>query len=232
MEGRIITNLNPKSTVSEAYRILRTNIQFSSPDKKLKSILFTSAGMDEGKTTTVINLAITMAQAGNKVLVVDCDLRKPTIHSYVKLSNEKGLTTILAQNEDFRSIIKDIKIDNLDIIPSGPIPPNPAELLGSQRMEKFLETVKGFYDYILIDTPPVGFLTDAAVLSTKIDGVILVIPSGRVTIELANRVKHSLQRVKANIIGVVLNKMPVNRSSYYYSNYNNYYGRGETIGKK
>jgi len=217
----LISHSNPKSPISEAFRVLRTNIQFLSFDKKLKTILITSSGMGEGKTTVISNLAITMAQTGSKVLLIDGDLRKPKIHQLFSFSNSKGLTNLLISRHGYdKDFIQNSGIDNLDILVSGPIPPNPSELLGSSVMKDFLLGLKDYYDIILIDTPPVGTVTDAAVLSTITDGVILLISSGNIQIKAAQRAKELLLKVNANIIGVALNNINTHdEDGYYYSYY-------------
>jgi capsular exopolysaccharide synthesis family protein len=221
----LITYMNPKSPASEAYRILRTNIQFASPDKELKTILITSSTPDEGKSTTVVNLGIILAQAGKKILVIDCDLRKPVIHKSFRLSNDSGLTNILVSNIESCNVINKTYIDNLEILTSGPIPPNPAELLGSKKMKNLLQELTRIYDYIILDTPPIGLVTDSALLAAVADGTILVISSGKVVVEMAKRSTDSLLKVGANILGVVLNKIPKNGKGYYNSYYYKYYDK-------
>ncbi|KPU27358.1 capsular biosynthesis protein [Caloranaerobacter sp. TR13] len=221
---RLVTQENPKSPVAEAFRTLRTNIQFSNVDKELKSILITSPGPGEGKSTTIVNLAVTMAQNDKRVLLIDCDLRKPRIHKNFGISNSKGLTTILSENIDYKEILHSIGIGlQLDVLTSGPIPPNPSELLGTKKMKAFLEKVEADYDIVLIDSPPVGMVTDAAVLSTITDGVILVCAAGQSIIEGAKNAKALLQKVKANILGVVLTKVPIGDGKYYKYHYYSYY---------
>lgn len=222
---------DPKSPVSEAYRTLRTNIQFSGVDKALKIITITSSDAGEGKTTIICNLAITMALSGKKVILIDADLRKPGVHSKFMISNETGLTNILAQKKPLESVIKTASVKDLDIITSGPIPPNPSELLQSESMGNFLEDLKKKYDYILLDTPPVGMVTDAAILAAKSDGIILVVTSGKTHIDEAKRAKQLLLNVDAKILGVVLNK--VNRyEKGYYQKYYRYYEDEKKASKK
>lgn len=220
----IITYENPKSPVSEAYRTLRTNIQFSNIDKNIKSIVMTSTGPGEGKSTTSANLAVTMAQNNKKVLLIDCDFRKPRVHKYFGISNSKGVTSILSEDLDYKEVLHSTDIgSSLDVLTSGPIPPNPSELLGSKKMKSFLEMVEEDYDMVLIDSPPVGMVTDAAVLSTIADGVILVCAVGQAIIEAVQNAKALLQKVNANILGVVLNKVPVGEGRYYKYHYYSYY---------
>lgn len=225
VESRVIvTKENPKSPVSEAFRTLRTNIQFSNIDKNIKSIVITSSGPSEGKSTTVVNLAVTMAQNNKRVLLIDCDFRKPRVHKYFGISNIKGVTSILSEDLDYKEIVHSTGIgSSLDVLTSGPIPPNPSELLGSNKMKSFLEMVEEDYDMVLIDSPPVGMVTDAAVLSTIADGVILVCAVGQAIIEAAQNAKALLQQVNANILGVVLNKVPVGEGRYYKYHYYSYY---------
>lgn len=229
----IITKEHPKSPMAEAYRTLRTNIQFSNIDKDIKCIIITSSGPGEGKSTTIVNLAVTMAQNGKKVLLIDGDLRKPKLHMYFRLHNQEGLTKLLAHNIEYNEVIQSTDIENLYFLASGPIPPNPSELLGSNKMRNFLNALKEEYDMILIDTPPVSVITDAAVLSTIADGTILVCAVGQASIDGAKLAKEMLQKVNANILGVVLNKIPINEGRYYkYNHYLNYYDVDEDSRKK
>lgn len=212
---------DPKSPVSEAYRVLRTNLQFSGVDKRLRSIVFTSAAPGEGKSVTVCNTATTFAQAGSRVLAIDADLRKPKIHKIFKIQNRKGLTNLLALHEDYNECITEGPVKNLDILTSGAIPPNPSELLASKAMEELLEKLLEQYEYIFIDSPPVCAVTDASILSTKVDGTILVVASGGVERDSLQYAKELLEKVGANIVGVVLNKVPrAGKGGYYYYYYN------------
>lgn len=210
----IISNINPKSSSAEAYRILRTNIQFANVDKTIKSIIVTSPGPEEGKSTIIANLAITMAYNNKKVLLIDTDLRKPTIHTFFGLDNSTGITNILSEDIEYTKAIQHTDIGKLYILASGSIPPNPSELLGSNKIKLLLNKVKEEYDIVLFDSPPVCLVTDAAVLSTIVDGVILVCASGQTTIENAKNAKALLNKVNANILGVVLNKMAMKRGYY------------------
>lgn len=216
-ERSLIVHNNPKSPIAEAYRVLRTNIQFSNVDKQIKVIVVTSAGPNEGKTTTISNLAVTFAQSGSKVLLLDGDLRKPKVHKTFFVPNSFGVTTILSWHGDYKEYLSKSNIQNLDVLTAGPIPPNPSEMLSSNSMKQFVETIRQEYDIVLIDAPPVGAVTDAAILSTIADGVILVTASGQVEIEQAQGAKELLDKVNANILGVVLNKVGKSeRGSYYY----------------
>lgn len=223
LEEELIVHNNPKSPISEAYRTLRTNIQFSNIDENIKSIVITSSGPSEGKSTVISNLALTMAQVDNKVLLIDADLRRPRIHKIFNISNIHGLTTIISTNLDYREAIIFTGMGNLDILLSGPIPPNPAELLGSIKMKKFLEAIKEYYDIILLDAPPVGVVTDAAVLSTICDRVAIVSAVGESTINAAIDTKKLLQNVNANNLGVIMNKVPIKNGAYYKHYFYSYY---------
>ncbi|UQZ84345.1 Tyrosine-protein kinase YwqD [Paenibacillus konkukensis] len=218
----IITHDNPKSPISEAYRSLRTNIQFSAIDEEIRTIMVTSAGPGEGKSTTITNLAVAYAQSDMHVVLIDADLRKPTMHHTFNLSNRIGLTNALSSRGMVSDVIRETKIPNLSVITSGPIPPNPSEMLASKRMGVLLEELKEQYDMILIDTPPALAVTDAQIVASKSDGVILVIDSGKVKREIAMKAKANLDYVKARILGVVLNNMNRKSSeSYYYYYYGN-----------
>lgn len=219
--SQLIVQREPKSPVSESYRTLRTNIQFASFDKDLQVIVVTSSGPGEGKSTTSGNLALTMAEAGKKVLLVDCDMRRPSLHKKFKVSNLSGLSNMLIEDIDIYEASKNI-VDNLFLLTAGTIPPNPSEMLASKRMRGFLELMKKNFDYIILDSPPVIAVTDAQILSTMSDGVLLVISSGEAEREAAARAKLLLENVKANIIGAVLNKVDVKSRKHYGSYY--YYG--------
>lgn len=217
--NRLISLNHPKSPISEAYRTLRTNIQFSCLDKEIKTISITSPCPEEGKSTTICNLAITMAQANKKILLIDADLRKPQIHKHFELNNINGLTTALVLNKLLGDVIRKSTVAGLDILTSGPIPPNPSEILGSNAMKELIEQAREEYDRVLVDSPPVGLVTDPAILSAIVDGTIMVVNFGKTHIEEAQRAKQLLENVNANILGVVLNRVPVSRNIYY----NNYY---------
>ena len=214
-EEIILMHKDPKSAVREAYRTIRTNIQFSSIDKALKSLVITSSIAEEGKTTISINLAYSISQTEKKVILIDCDLRKPNIHKVLDLPNLSGLTTALAENKDYKAIVQTIDKGKLDVLTSGPIPPNPSELLGSKRMKLLLEKVKEDYDMIILDTPPAGMVTDAAVLSTIVDGTVLICEAGKTEIDEIKAAKVALDNVNANIIGIIVNKVSIKKSAYY-----------------
>jgi capsular exopolysaccharide synthesis family protein len=216
---QIITDLQPKSPVSEAYRSLRTNIDFSSVDRKIQTVMVTSAGAGEGKTTTVVNLAAAYAQADKRTLLIDADLRKPNVHRWFQLSSREGLSTLLANQCSLGEAVQKTHLPNLHVIPSGPIPPNPAELIASQRMGALLNELKTEYDMILIDTPPALAVADAMIMSAKCDGTIIVAHAGKVKREFTAKVKHSLELGNANILGVVLNHVRRKRNDAYYYYY-------------
>ena len=228
----LITHSSPKSPISEAYRVLRTNIQYSGIDKALKTIVVTSSGPREGKTTTIINLAVTFAQMGSKVLLVDADLRKPRVHRMMEVSNSRGLTNIIALHDDYQNNLLQCEIENLDIITSGAIPPNPSELLNSNSMKQFVEKVREDYDIVFIDSPPICSVTDAAILSTIVDGTMLVVASGRVESDALIRAKELLNKVNANIIGAVLNMVGKSVQGNYYYYYSYYGDKDENTGGK
>lgn len=213
---------DPKSVESEAFRVLRTNLQFTAIDKPLKNILITSSVPQEGKSTVISNLAITIAGAGNKTLLVDADLRRPKQQKIFLLENYKGLTNIIAENLPLDNVINKTKIANLDVITSGPLPPNPAEMLGSTRMKNFIQEIDSMYDIVLFDSPPVNSVADASILSTAVDGVVLVIAANSTEREAVLVAKQQLEKVKARILGVVLNRVEQKSGGYYYYYY--YYG--------
>ncbi|MBT2600534.1 MULTISPECIES: CpsD/CapB family tyrosine-protein kinase [unclassified Oceanobacillus] len=215
----LITKINPRSPISEQYRTIRTNLQFASVDHEIRSILLTSAGPSEGKSMTTANLAIVYAQQGKRVLLVDADLRKPTIHYTFRLDNLRGLSNILVGETSMQDAVESSDVENLDLISCGPIPPNPSELLGSKRMQFFIEEAKQHYDVVIFDMPPVLAVTDAQVMSNFVDGAILVVRSKRTENEAANKALEALESVNANVLGVVLNDRDKKDANYYY-----YYG--------
>ncbi len=220
MEELIVLK-NSKSPIAEAYRSIRTSIQFANIDGKLKTVMFTSASAGEGKTTTLANVALTLADAGHRVILVDGDLRKPRIHKIFELSNQMGLTDMLLEGKSYGNYIYKAVYPGLDILTAGKIPKNPSEILLSQSMQQFLQRLREDYDYILVDAPPVLPVTDAVLMSAYIDGLVLVCASGQIQIEGAQRAKAELEKAKANILGVVLNKLPMKEQKY--SHYYYYY---------
>ena len=222
----LTTRFSPKSPVTESYRVLRTNLQFLGLDKPLRSVVIASSVPNEGKSLTTANLGIAVAQAGSRVILVDADLRKPSLHRFFDLGHEVGLTTVLAGEATPEEALQDTHVPNLRFLASGPVPPNPAELLGSPRMAAAAEQLGAACDMIIYDTPPVEAVTDAAVLSTLADGVVLVVRSGAAAYNLAQRAKEALEKVKARVLGVVLDDVPPNGEGAYYYQYHGYYGRG------
>jgi len=214
----LITITDPLSPISEAYRTLRMNLQFAALDTELRTLLITSAGPDEGKSTTLVNLAITIAQTERSVIMVDCDLRRPGLHSLFGLSNETGLTTMVVDNQALENPpLQPTGIDGLRLLASGPPPPRPPDLLGSKRMDTVIERLLAHADLLLFDAPPVMAATDAIVLSTKVDGVLLVASAGRTKREHAQRAVERLKKVKAHLVGAVLTNARLDTSlqTYY-----------------
>ncbi|HNP88306.1 MAG TPA: CpsD/CapB family tyrosine-protein kinase [Kouleothrix sp.] len=212
----LIALRDPRSPAAEAYRTLRTNIQFSSLDKPLHTLLATSTAPNEGKSTTLANLAVTMAQAEQRVILVDCDLRRPTLHTLFDLPNDSGLTSLILAQEDAPLPLLDTGVPGLNLLASGPLPPRPADILGSRRMEAVIERLRANADIVLFDTPPVVGVTDAAVLANRVDGVLLIFSAGTTTRERGRQARQILEKVKANIVGVVLNNAEVSQEYGYY----------------
>ncbi|MDZ7724285.1 MAG: polysaccharide biosynthesis tyrosine autokinase [candidate division KSB1 bacterium] len=223
---RLVTHLRPKSPVSEAYRSLRTNLIFSAADQPRKTILMTSSGPREGKSTTVSNLAITFAQMGTKTLLIDADLRRPMLYKLFRLNKEPGLTNVLIGKSTLSDAVQTVNgLSNLDFLMCGTLPPNPAELLGSEKMRHLLEEAKQSYDMALIDCPPVIAVTDPTLLSNQVDGVLLVVKSGEVQRQALDMAVKQLRRVEAPLVGVVMNSVKTTNfynSSYYYQYYHYY----------
>lgn len=238
-EKKLITIQDSKSPLAEVYRTLRTNIYFADVGKEIKTLMVTSTNPGEGKTTTISNLAVVIAQSGKKTLIVDTDLRKPNIHNIFGGDTKKGLTTLLAKltensrenskknSEESKSNLMNIikkhinatEVEGLDCITSGPLPHNPSELIGSEIMKTFINEVREHYDMVLFDTSPIGFISDAVVLSSVLDGTLLVVSSGETKVDMAIKAKENLERANARIIGTVLKKTKVNVKKYY-----KYYG--------
>ena len=232
MEGlNLVTQNDPKNPAAEAYKVIRTSIQFAQAGKELKTIAVTSCTPNEGKSTTIANLAVVLTQTGKSVLLIDCDMRNPTVHKNFKLSNKIGLSSCISMGTALADAVQATGIENLDALTGGVIPPNPSELLGSERMQHILARASEEYDYVLIDTPPVLPVTDALVLSRMVDGVILVLTSGEIKVEMARDVKNQLVQADANILGVVLNKVRSEHHGYGYGYYY-YYGSDGTKHKK
>ncbi|MCG3120094.1 MAG: hypothetical protein ALAOOOJD_02699 [bacterium] len=235
MVSRLITHFAPKSPISEAYRTFRTNIQYTKLDRELKAFLVTSPGPGEGKSTSVANLAITMSQMGSKVLLIDSDLRRPVLHSIFNIDRRVGLSNVLVGRATIEEAAQTTEIENLFVMPCGTLPPNPSELLGSSAMKTTLEGMKQKFDIVLFDSPPIIAVTDAAVLSSLLDGVIIVIKSGQTDREAAFRAFTLMKNVKTRVLGALLNGVHIESmyGSYYYYYHYYYYGKdGEKKKKK
>jgi capsular exopolysaccharide synthesis family protein len=219
-----ITHLQPSSPISENYRQIRTEILSLLPkDANLKAIVITSAEPQAGKTMTSANIAITMSQSGHKVMFVDADLRKPQLHKVFNLERQGGLSEYLTGRADLNSIIKEVGIENLKVVTSGKSVHNPAELIGSKKMEDFIAEAKGVFDFIILDSPPVISVTDAVILSGMADASIQVVRSGKILVPAARNAKEKLANTKAKFLGVVLNGMKAEHSDYGYYHYYKYY---------
>ncbi len=213
----------PRSPVAEAYRSLRSNVQFAGVDRPIRSILITSPSPEEGKTTVAANLAVVMMQDGMKVVLVDADMRRPQVHKAMGMTNEVGLTDYFVQSDpDLNKIIQRWEDEELFVVTAGKIPPNPSELLGSRRMSNFMDMLRGQYDMIIIDSPPVGVVTDPTRLASRIDGAILVVEPKKTKMAAAEDAVETLRRAGANLIGVVFNNIPRKRSGYYGKAYYRY----------
>lgn len=215
MGRKLVTVGNRNSFVSEQFRTIRTNITFAMPDQEIKSILVTSATPGEGKSTNVANLGVVFAQEGKKVCIVDADLRKPTMHYTFRLQNIRGLSNLLTTQYDLSEVLNSTDISNLFVVTSGPIPPNPAELLSSKAMDSVIRQLINDFDMIIFDAPPLLSVTDAQILSNKCDGTLLIVNSGAVENASVLKAKMSLEASKANILGVVLNNYKIPLGEYY-----------------
>jgi len=215
----------PRSTASESYRGIRTSILFSSAESAPQVILITGVGPQEGKTITTANLAVTMAQADSKIVILDCDMRRANVHKVFGTANDHGISNLLVGNSNMREAIVHTRIPNLDVIPCGPTPPNPSELLGSTRMKTLLNSLRKHYAHILIDSPPSIAVTDSVVLSKSVDGVILVIRAGYTAKEIIKNGIAQFGAVGTHILGAVLNGVDISIDRYHYQYYNYYYGK-------
>lgn len=220
---KLVTVANPKAIVSEQFRTVRTNINFSATDEELKTLLVTSSAPSEGKSTSAANIAVVFAQAKKKVVLIDADLRKPTIHHTFHKTNGIGLSNLLTRQAALPAVVQPTEVEGLSIITSGPIPPNPAELLGSKTMDALLAELKDTFDMIIFDVPPVLSVADAQILANKCDGTILVLNSGTTEKDSALKAKEALETSKARILGTILNNFVMEKDHYYYQ----YYGEQE-----
>ncbi len=215
----LIAENNPRSPITEQYRTLRTNVQFSGIDEKIKSLLVTSSEPSAGKSITAANLAVVYAQQGLKTLLVDGDMRKPTVHYTFRLDNLKGLSNALVDNLPFDGVAEASDVDNLDVMTSGPVPPNPSELLASQRFKQGLSQASEVYDMIIVDTPPLLAVTDAQILANLLDGVIIVARSNQTEVDQLKESVELIKKVQGNLLGTVLNDVEKSAKEDYY-----YYG--------
>lgn len=216
----LITLGDKASLVAEQYRTIRTSIQFASVSRKMQTIAVTSAGAGEGKSTTTANLGIVLADAGQRVLLVDADMRKATVHKTFKLPNEAGLSLYLSSNRQIEAVTHLTNIANLSVVTAGPTPPNPSELLGSKRMEQFLDEACRQYDVILFDMPPVVVVTDAQIMASKVDGTLMVVREGVTRKDALVSAKKLLDLVQAHVLGVIYNGAEIGQEQDYY-----YYGK-------
>ncbi|MCC4722363.1 CpsD/CapB family tyrosine-protein kinase [Salinicoccus sp. RF5] len=218
---QLIVEKQPKSPVSEQFRTVRTNIMYSNIDTEIKTVLVTSATPGAGKSTTAANLAVAYAQSGKRTVLIDADLRRPTMHYTFEMTNQRGMSTAIVNDVPVENIVRETEIENLDLITSGPIPPNPSELLSSNKMMHLLKTFSMHYDMVIIDSPPLLAVTDAQVLSKITDGTVLVTNVAENNRDRLREAKDLLDKADANILGVVMNnkKMNTKKDDYYY-----YYG--------
>ena len=225
MNDKVNLTINVSEPVEEALRTLRTNIQFCNTDKVLKTICLTSCIPNEGKSMTAVNLAMSMASADKKVIHIDADMRKPRQYKDINTKFNSGLSNYLSGMAELDDVISDTNIDNLQLILCGPKPPNPAELLGTARFVELMEKLKERYDYVIIDTPPLGSMIDAAIIAAATDGTIMLIEYNTIDYNKALKVKEQLEKANARILGVVLNKIPKKEYKYYYYYDYNYHYR-------
>jgi capsular exopolysaccharide synthesis family protein len=214
----LVTHYHSKSSVAEQYRTIRTNIQFTSVDQDVKTMMVTSPLAGEGKSTTAVNLAVVFAQQGKRVLLIDADMRKPTVHYVFGINNTSGLTNVLTKQISLEEAVVQTEIQNLFLLSSGTVPPNPAELLSSRSMREVVEQVMEMYDFIIFDTPPILPVTDAQVIANQCDGTVLVVASEKTENEPALKAKELLDKAGGKLLGVVLNRRQIkgSRNDYYY----------------
>lgn len=217
-DHRLIVHEQVKSPVAEAYRTLRTNLQFSKINSDLRVVMFTSSGPGEGKSTTASNVAVAVAQTGKKVLIIDCDLRKPVEHRIFSRRN-RGLTNFMVEDIPLEELIQETEVPGLKVLTSGPVPPNPSELLGSGKMEALLKAVREQFDLVILDAPPVLAVTDACVLASKADGISLVVASGKNRPEMVQQTKDLLVKAHGYLLGVILNRVEIEEKQAYYYYY-------------
>lgn len=216
--SRLITVLDPTSAASEGYRTLRTNLLYALVDNPPRVIVVTSPGPSEGKSTTCANLGVVLAQAGKEVLIVDCDLRKPVMHKFFEMRNLRGVVDVLADEHRLQEVWMQ-PVDGLKVLPVGPVPPNPTELLGTQRFSKLLADFREKFDYVLVDAPPIGPVSDPAILAAQGDGVLLVVDAQKTRKVAVRQAMRNLNAVGANVIGTVMNNVEVAKEGYGYYRY-------------
>jgi capsular exopolysaccharide synthesis family protein len=217
MPGRyLVTLVERKSPIAEQYRTIRTNLHFASVNQEIRTIVITSPRPGEGKSTTAANLAVVYGQEGKKVLLVDGDLRKPTMHYTFRLLNHRGLTNFLMGECEFEKVVFDSSVENVSVVTCGPIPPNPLEVLGSKKMDWFIEKAKQEYDVIIFDTPPVLTVADSSVIAERCDGVLMVIRSKQTESADLMKAKEQLDRSGTKLLGAVLNDKKHVAEEYYY----------------
>lgn len=224
---------DPRSFAAEAYRVLRNNLHYAKPDEPLRRILVTSAGPGEGKSTTAANLALALAQSDRSVLLVEADLRRPNVHTLFRQPSAPGLSSYLVGDALLEAVLLKSAVPNLSLVACGPIPPNPAELLASRRMQAFLVTVAERFDVVILDSPPVLATSDACALAPHVDGVLLIVDSGRTPQMLLTRAKERIEAVRGRVIGAVLNRFDAGANGYsrrYYNTYDKYYTQGPPEG--
>lgn len=223
--NELIVTTNPKSSIAEAIKTIRTNLQFSSVDDKVKSILVTSSFSREGKSFVTANLAVAFAQAGTKVLIVDCDLRRGRQHNIFHVENLEGLSNLLIDDVEkkYKHYIKKTRYENIYVLPMGIVPPNPSELLASDKNKQLVEILAKNYDLVIYDGVPVGGLTDSIIMADLVDKIVIVSAYKQTPVELLNNTKKNLEKFSDKIAGVVLNKYPATKDHYY----SNYYYKAE-----
>lgn len=212
--NKLVFNSAPKSSVSEAYRDVRTNLFYADVNRTIKTILFTSSKSGEGKTTTLCNVALSLADSEKRVIIVDCNLRNPMVHKFLDLSNVQGVTDVLNKLDQYDTFVHKTVHPCLDVMTSGKIPVNPAEILSSDKIKLFFKRLSEDYDYVLVDTAPVVPVTDTVIMATYIDRVIVVCESGELEIDIAQMAKERLENVGANVLGAIINRVKMNKKYY------------------
>ena len=224
-KSQVTVNNKNKFAIVESYKIARTNIMFSLSASEKKAFAVTSYSKGEGKSTVASNLAISFSKMESKVLLVDCDLRRPNVHNIFKIDNTKGLADVIGKMINFDQAVQKNVLPGLDILVSGTIPPNPSELLANNSFDALVKALRDTYDYVIIDTPPLGSVTDAAIVAQKCDGAVLVVAAHMVNYKFVQKQLEQLKMTKCKILGSVLNKVDLAGDSYYGKYYGNYYGK-------